>query len=522
MTLQPVTQQQSQSSTGSSKATPPLVTPPAADFFRGYQLRPGRYDEVFAQPGQLRPHWSRFVQDLNQLGGDEFVRRWEHSRLLVHENGIAYSAFGDPNENARPWELDPFPLLIDHGEWSLVASGLQQRAELLNRVLADLYGPQSLISDGILPPEILFLHPGFHRPYHDVEAPAGRWLHNYAADLARGPEGRWWVLADRAEAPSGVGFALENRVVLSRMLPSCFRNTNVRRLAGYFMNVQESLKRLSPRQRDNPRIVLLSQGTASANYFEDAYLARYLGYTLVEGDDLAIRTNEVMLKTLSGLLPVDVVLRRPNSVACDSLELGGHLNHGSPGLLEAVRAKSVGIANALGSGLVESPVFMAYLPALAQHLLQETLKLPTLATWWCGRADHWQFVRQNIDRLIVKPAFRQRGSDRHRSRQLCRMSRDELLRCIEKSPHEYVAQERAARSTMPRWKKGTFDSVHVSLRAFAWHTGDNYQVLHGGLTRTSSTDDPLEPSVGGGEGRRAHRADRPARRRADAPHAGTH
>ena len=378
------------------RAAPPL------DLFANYHPPSNIYDEVFVRHGEPRRHWRKFLAELNRLDHDEFARRWEQSRQVVHENGIAYSAYGDPKDRPRPWELDPLPLLIPQAEWQGVAAGLRQRAQLLELVLADLYGAQRLITDGILPADVIFGHPGFRRPYHGVPPAGGKLVHSYAADLARAADGRWWVLADRSEAPSGVGFSLENRVVISRMLPTIFREANVQRLAPYFIALQETLQQLAMRHRDNPRIVLLSQGPTSQNYFEDAYLARYLGYTLVEGDDLAVRNNDVMLKTLSGLLPVDVILRRPNSEFCDPLELDGHGHLGSAGLLQAIRSGAVAVVNALGSGLVESPIFMAFLPQLCERLLGEPLVLPGVATWWCGQPESLALVLSRIDAMVIK------------------------------------------------------------------------------------------------------------------------
>jgi uncharacterized circularly permuted ATP-grasp superfamily protein/uncharacterized alpha-E superfamily protein len=476
------------------------MAPQPTDLFRHYVPPRATYDEMFERPGEPRRHWRNFIAELNRLGNDEYARRWEQSQQVVHENGIAHSAYGDPKDKPRPWELDALPLLIPQSEWQTVRAGLQQRAQLLERVLADLYGPQTLIEQGILPSEIIFAHPGFHRAYHDVPPAGGKWLHMYAADLARGADGRWWVLADRSEAPSGAGFALENRVVMSRMLPTVFREANIQRLAPYFMALQQSVQHLALRHRDNPRVVLLTQGPRSLNYFEDSYLARYLGYTLVEGDDLAVRNNDVMLKTLSGLLPVDVILRRPNSDACDSLELDDHGQMGSAGLLQAVRSGSVAVVNAMGSGLVESPVFMAFLPSLCERVLGEPLLLPGVATWWCGQPDSCEYVLGRIESLVVKPAFRRRGHGHEETQELSRLPADELVQRIRANPLGFVAQERTVRSSIPRWRNGSFQPSHVALRTYLATTDEGYEVMSGGLTRTSCSTDSLEMSLVGGEG----------------------
>ena len=461
-----------------------------------------------------REHWQRLLDGWNRMGVDEIKRRWNQLQRLIRENGIAYSAYGDPSDKPRPWKLDCLPVAIPQSQWQFVSAGLQQRARLFDAILRDLYGPQTILTRGLLPAEIVFRHPAFRRAYwtnpqhRPVAAPgvAESFLHCYAADLARGPNGNWWVLADRSEAPSGAGFALENRVVMSRMFPSLFRQSNVERLAPYFMTLQQTIRCLAPRNRDNPRVVILSQGTGNANYFEDAYLARYLGYTLVDGEDLSVRNHEVYLKTLGGLFPVDVIMRRPNSEACDPLELDGHHRHGTPGLLLAARAGNVAIVNPLGSGLVESPVFMAFLPGICQALLGEPLQLPGVATWWCGQPASLEYVKSRFDQLVIRRAFRQRGSSRQMADRIEQLSRDELWESILADPSAFVAQERVARSSVPMWQDGQVRSAYVVWRTYlvrdlqATTTEPEFAVMNGALARTSSLSESLEVSLQAGEG----------------------
>lgn len=481
--------------------------PSLREIFDAYPTDAKCYQETHLAPGQLRPHWQPFVRALEQLGTDELVRRWDHAQRLIRENGIAYSPFGQPGEEIRPWQLDALPALIPGGEWEVIAAGLKQRAKLLNLILADLYGPQELIKQQILPAYALYANPGFDPDYHGLTASGQVHLHCYAADLGRAADGSWWVLSDRTEAPSGAGFALENRVVTSRMFPRIFRECFVPRLAPYFITLQETLAQLAPRHRDNPRIVLWSQGHHHVNYFEDAYLARYLGYTLVESDDLAVRGNRVWLKTLGGLLPVDVILRRPNSDCCDPLEVNRG-QAGIAGLMQAVRDGHVAIANALGTGVVESPIMMAFLPALCERLLGEPLRLPGVATWWCGQPAARQYVLANLDRLWVKHAFRQRGVDRSAEQALDRANREEVIRRVEAEPERYVAQERFVRSTIPLWNQveGTLTPAYMALRSYlvaanpGGETPVDYQVMDGGLVRTSTERGTLGVSLIAGEG----------------------
>ncbi len=494
-------QSQQQSSAGTSVAQAQVSHVPAPpDLFVGYQTNASRYDELLHPNGVARQTWQHFRGLLDQMGPAEFSRRWGHSQRLIYENGLSYSAYGDPDENARPWDLDPLPLLVSEAEWNKISIGIAQRATVLQLVLADLLGPQHLVKEGVLPVELLFGHSGFRLAYHGQMPPSETFLPFYAADLGRAPDGQWWVLADRTEAPSGIGFALENRVVVSRMLPDMFRACNVQRLAPFFIAFKAQLQRLALQQPENPRIVVYTRGPHHENYFEDAYLARYLGYSLVEAGDLAVRDDRVWLKTLDGLLQVDVLLRRPNSEACDPLEFSDDTALGVAGLLQAVRKETVGIANPLGSGLVESPAFMAFLPRLCKFLLGEDLLLPGIATWWCGESQSLGRVLANQSQLVVLNAYRTRGTGYASDKRLNAMAPEELRNLIQTNPGQFVGQERPALSTVPRWDDGAAKPANLVVRSFAVASGESYCVMPGGLARTSdpTVPNPLTVPASGG------------------------
>ncbi|MEN1682118.1 MAG: circularly permuted type 2 ATP-grasp protein [Planctomycetota bacterium] len=464
---------------------------------------PGAYDELLDGSGQLRNRWRTLGAQLQRIGEAEVRRRWTQAQRLIYDNGVAYGhdQGEGPDGRPRPWALDPAPLLITPPEWQTITVGLEQRARLLEAILQDLYGPQELLRSGVLPPEVLFDHPGYLLPLRRTDGEAARrMLTFYAADLGRAPNGDWWVMADRTEAPSGVGFALENRIVVSRMLPEPFRECRVRRLAGYFVQLRETLEQVSPEGQHNPRIAILSQGPGQKNYFEDAYLARYLGFTLVEGEDLTVRNRKLWLKTLEGLAPIDLLIRRPNSSLCDPLELGGQSPSGVAGVIQAQRDGRLGLANSLGSGLVESPVFMAFLPRLCQHVMGESLKLPGVATYWCGEKDSLELVLNNLDNMVLKRAYRQRGRESLLIADLRRESPEKLAQRIRDNPRAFVAQERINRSTTPIYRDGDVAAGKVAIRAFAVAAGESYRVMDGALARTTSSDEPLETSLLSGEG----------------------
>ena len=476
-----------------------MASAPTEGLPHGYTVPAGLYDEMISA-GAVRPHWRALIQGLDALGVGELTRRWEEARHLIRENGVTYNVYGDPRGMDRPWQLDPVPLLISSPEARSIESGLVQRARLLERILADLYGPQTILREGLLPPELVFGHPRFLRPCHGVAVPAGRHLILYAADIGRGPEGSVWVLGDRTQAPSGTGYALENRIVLSRMLPDLFRDCHVQRLALFFRAFRDAIKALAPHNRDNPRIVLLTPGPFNETYFEHAYLARYLGFTLVEGGDLTVRDSRVFLKVLGGLQPVDVIHRRLDDDFCDPLELRGDSFLGVPGLVQAVRAGNVAVANPLGSGLVETPALPTFLPALCRRLLGEELRLPSVPTWWCGDPAGLSHVLANLPRLVVKPTFVPARRDPIFGERLSAAERQALADRIRANPRAYVGQEQLPLSTAPVLAGDHLRPCRLVIRAYVSAKDDGFAVMPGGLTRVTASADAMVASMQSGGG----------------------
>lgn len=456
-----------------------------------YQPLPDAWDEMWDAESGVRPHWSDLVQGLAGLGARDWSARGQRIKRLLRENGVTYHVYNDPRGYSRTWELDPIPLLIDSAEWQQIEAGLEQRAHLLDLILRDLYGPQTLLKRGLLPPDLIYAHAGYLRPLLGALLADRRQLTFYAADLVRGPDGRIWVMADRTQAPSGAGYALENRSVMARTFPEFLEDASVAKLNPWLESVRTALAGIgggsSHGMREHPEVVVLTPGPANETYFEHAYLAARLGYNLAQGDDLTVRDGRVWLKSVQGLKPVDVILRRVDEEWCDPLELRQDSRLGVAGLVEAVRRGNVAVANPLGSGLLENPALIPFLPELAQALLGEKLLLPSAATWWCGQKLEREHVLANLPRLVLKPIHRGQASETIFGPDLDRKQLAAWRERILARPHLFVGQEPLLPSTTPALHGGRLTPHNASLRAFLVSSGEGYATLPGGLTRCSSS-----------------------------------
>ena len=454
-----------------------------------YAPLPGIPDEFMDQKGQPRPHWMKMLNALARLEPEEIAQRFGAADRRIRDMGISYRVHGETRE--RSWPLSHMPLLISDGEWQDIRAGIEQRAELLERILADIYGPAQLVSDGALPAAAIAGSPDFISAMRGVTPPGGKWLRLYAADIGRGPDGRWWILGDRAQAPSGTGYALENRLVLSRAFAGLYREMNVERLAPFFRDFRSGLTAAS--NRSEPRICLLTPGPWSETYFEQAYMARYLGLLLVEGEDLVMSNGSLHVRTIAGLKRADVIWRRVDADWCDPLELNAGSQLGVPGMLEAIRRGNVAMANMPGSGLVESRAMLAFIPALARRLLGEELRLPNIATWWCGQEAERDKVLQQFDALTIAGAFSNTlpgFGETHAvsGSSLAAALRADLMKCLGERGMDYVGQEAVKLSTTPIWQEGKLVPRPFSLRVYAAATPDGWRVMPGGFCRVSGEE----------------------------------
>lgn len=449
---------------------------------QSYATELSQSDELCLSEGILSAHEQQLMQTLEKIGSKRLNRRRKEAQRLLRENGATHNVF-DALDRIHSWQFDPVPLIISDDEWDKIEAGLIQRAKLLDLVLTDIYGPQTLVAQGLLPPELIFTHQGFLLPCVGMLSAETRHLNVYSANLTRGKDGRFWVLEDHTQPPLGSGYALENRIVMTRSFPRLFQDFQVHRLAMYYRALRNNLTRLAPHSKTEPHIVALTPGPGHSAYFEHAYLASYLGYTLVQGGDLVVRDGCVWLKSVGGLRQIDVILRRLDDDLCDPLELRGDSLYGVPGLLEVIRLGNVATANHIGSSVLENPALLAFLPGISRHLLGEELLLPSVATWWCGQPRERDFVLRNLDKLVVKSIHPNSGlkdfmpgtSD---EAQLARW-RERILA----NPHLFVGQELASLSSVPSFVADKIEQRQSILSTFVTAHEQSYVAMPGGLTR---------------------------------------
>ena len=464
----------------------------------GYRPLSGVFDEMMDAAGRLRAHWLPYLSMLSGLGGDEINRRFASADRYLRDSGVFYRVYEDPTGVERPWPLSHIPLLIAPSEWKQLEAGLIQRAGLLEAVLADVYGPAELIRDGRLPATLVAGNPEFLRPLVGVAPTGGAHLRFYAVDIGRGPDGRWWVLGDRTQAPSGAGYAIESRLALARAMPDIYRAAHVKRVAPFFRAFQAELSAFN--RHDDTRVCLLTPGAMNETYFEHAYLARYLGLLLVEGEDLTVRDDGVFIRTISGLRRAEVLLRRLDADFTDPLELNAASRLGVAGLVQAVRDGNVVVINSLGAGLVEARAMLAFLPALARTVLGTDLVVPNIATWWLGRTDIREQLSAKLDSMVIAPAFTDSApnmqlGDGTLVSELGDAKRRDLMVSIQDRGVDYVAQEAVTLSTTPAWRDGRLQPRPFTLRVFLAKVGARWQVMPGGFVRIAESADARAVSL---------------------------
>jgi uncharacterized circularly permuted ATP-grasp superfamily protein/uncharacterized alpha-E superfamily protein len=462
----------------------------------GYSALPGVADEMLDANGEIKPVWLNLITRLSRMSEGELHDRFARADRYLRDAGVFYRTYGAQapgrGTGERSWPISHIPVLIDSSEWEAVSKGLVQRADLLEALIADIYGDNKLVQEGILPPQLVAANPEFLRPMVGVKPVGGHYLHFCSFEVGRGPDGKWWVLADRTQAPSGAGFALENRVATTRALSDIYAESHVHRLAAFFGAFRDALQ--GHKQYPEDRIAVLSPGPANETYFEHAYIARYLGFMLLEGEDLTVVNNRVMVRTVAGLKPVGVLWRRLDASYADPLELDQNSHIGTPGMVQALRSGSLTLVNALGSGILETRALLAFMPTICRRLTGQDLTMPSIATWWCGQKSEREHVGANIERMVIGPAYSRMPffDDNGQSvlgSSLRETAKDTVAEWLASEGSKLVGQEVVTLSTTPVYVDGKLTPRPMSLRVFAARTATGWQIMPGGFARIGSGDD---------------------------------
>jgi uncharacterized circularly permuted ATP-grasp superfamily protein/uncharacterized alpha-E superfamily protein len=459
-----------------------------------YQSATNDYDEFLDTEGNIRPQWQGFLGRVQEWDTGEFLRRHQLLKRIIADNGITYNVYSK-EEQVRRWSMDLLPLIFSQNEWDQLEIQLQQRATLISTILSDLYGKQRCLQDAVLPPFMVYANPAFLRPCHGIEPLGGSFIQLYAADIARSPDGSWWVLSDRIEAASGMGYVLENRILSNRVFPEFFRDQMVRRIKPFYDEFQSMVEGLNPAMGKGGRDALLTPGPANETYFEQSFLAKNLGFQLVEGGDLTVRENRLYFKTLKGRHPIRTLIRRLDSDWCDPLELRNESLLGVPGLMNCLRAGNLALVNPLGTGLMETVAMPAFLPSLCQYFLGEKLKLPSVATWWCGQPNERAFVLENLRSLVIKKTFRRRTDEAIFGPVLSDEELKKLSKSIQAAPEQYCAQEIVSRATAPVFSDHGLQPHNFLVRVYLTRQGDQFRLLPGALARIAPTPESQNVSM---------------------------
>lgn len=453
--------------------------------FQNYFSDGKNYDEVLKSNLAINPNWETLLTNFTGAGSKKLISMQNEIDWLMDQNGVTYNVYNDPKGLNRSWGLNIVPFVINQNEWITIEKGITQRAELLNLILKDIYGKRELIKNGIIPQEVIFAHRGFLRQCDQIKYKTTKNLLIHSADLARGPDGRMWVVNDRTQAPSGMGYALENRYSLSRVIPSIFKGINVRQPSQFFYEFNQMLIDAAPQNKSNPNIVILTPGPLNETYFEHAYLASFLSYSLVTGNDLVVRNGKLWMKTLKELKQVDVVLRRVDDVFMDPLELREDSYLGVVGLLDVIRKQNVTVVNPIGSGILENSGLIPFMNTICNYFFNEDLILPQIASWWCGQSKELNYVLSHLKDLVVKRIDRSNRESIFFCEFLDTKALDVLRKEILFTPYLFVAQEKISFSTAPNFIDGYLEPRKVMCRTFAIAKNNSYSVMPGGLVRVA-------------------------------------
>jgi uncharacterized circularly permuted ATP-grasp superfamily protein/uncharacterized alpha-E superfamily protein len=451
-------------------------------------LSQSSFDEMFDKEKNVRPHWEYVYNQIKAFGLDTLKSKQAEIDWHLDDNGVTYNIYNNPEgNNNRPWSLDPIPFIVSEEDWAKVRKGLKQRAKLLNLIFKDIYGEQKLIKENIIPAEVIFGHKGYSPEVYNFGLKENYNLYFYAADLARGPNGNFWVINDKTQAPSGLGYALENRLTLNVISKELYPDIDTRKLFIFIEEYKNLIKELTNGEMD--KAVLLTPGAHNETYFEHSFLSSFLEINLVQGNDLLSKNGSIWLKSLSGLKKINTILRRVDDRYCDPLELKNDSKLGVAGLIEATRQENLNVINPIGSAIMENLGLNPFMEAIAKYFLDEELLLPQIATWWCGQSKELEYVLENMSSLIIKKIDRTEDIETYFCKRLSLEQKEVLKKQLLKNPTKYVAQEEISFSTTPYYKNGKIEPRNAVVRAYAIKTPESYSVMNGGLVRVSTSKD---------------------------------
>lgn len=443
-------------------------------------------DEMISPALEINPNWKDLLSNICNIGIKGLVSRQNDLNWYLSENGVTYNVYDNPLGLNRPWNLNVIPLIFQESEWITIEKGIRQRTEILNFIIKDIYGKRELIHNGILPQEIIFGHYGFLQQCDKIKYNTNKHLLIHAIDMARGSDGQMWIINDHTQAPSGMGYALENRLTIGRVLPDLFQNIYVKKLSEFFRHFNELLMNACPDKNDNPNIVILTPGPHNETYFEHAYLSSFLGYSLVQGNDLIVRDGYLWMKSLKGLKKVDAVLRRVDDNFTDPLELREDSQLGVAGLLEVVRKQNVSVINPIGSRILENPGLIPFIPGVAKYFLNEDLILPQIATWWCGQEKEKKYVLEHLPDLIVKKIDPSNSDSIFFGETMSSIELNKLKQEISDRPYRFVGQSKLTLSTSPTLINQQLEPRRSVWRTYSIANDEGYYVMPGGLVRVAA------------------------------------
>ena len=448
------------------------------------------FDEVFDKEKNVRPYWKDILFDIEKAGLEVLQEKQADIDWHLEDNGVTFNVYDTHEKSAqRYWSMDPIPFVISEEEWGTLTKGLEQRAKLLNLIFKDLYGEKKLLKENIIPAEVVYGHKGYASEVFDFGFKENFQLYFYATDMARGPNGRMWVINDRTRAPSGLGYAIENRLTMNSIAKDLYPNIMTKKLYTFIEDYRNLLLKLT--ENDLSKAAILTPGPHNETYFEHAYLSSFLGIDLVQGDDLLSKNGSLWLKSLGGLKQINTLLRRVDDRYCDPLELNDESKLGVAGLVESVRENNLSLLNPIGSAILENVGLNPFMEKICEYFLGEKLLLPQIATWWCGQKKELEFVLENLEKLIIKKIDRTENIQVYFGKKMSQKEKELLRSLLVQSPHQYIAQEEVVFSTIPHYIDGKIEPRNAVVRTFCLKSEDGYSVMNGGLVRVSTEKDSL-------------------------------